>query len=223
VPLVDVPPELRYDPSQRPNVYTEAYATARNGDVSSDPSGKPQTAWPLDDPRVGRIAVRPHISDAHKQWLEKAYEDIAPALKAHGLSDGQCARASLACVGAAAEHAHWGAPERFAVSTDGAQVAAIYKDGRFTEIAVDKALQASAVEQLARFAQSERGGHQRMAPAGEATQAPEPALARRTDWANRRGQEPGVPGSNASVNGGPTFGSTRANWVKTAQSATMQG
>lgn len=178
VPLADVPTELRYDPSQRPTVYTEGYATARNGDVLPDREGKLQKAWPLDDPRMGRIAVRPHMSEAHKQWLEKAYEDMAPALRARGLSDGQCARASLACVGAAAEHAHWGVPERFAVSKDGAQMAVVYKDGRFTEIAVDEALQTSAAEQLDRLAQSERGGQQRVAPAGEVAQAPEPALAR---------------------------------------------
>lgn len=178
VPLADVPPELRYDPSQRPNVYTEGYATARNGDVLSDHAGKPQTAWPLDDPGMGRIAVRPHMSDAHKQWLEKAYEDIAPALKVRGLSDGQCARASLACVSAAAEHPHWGAPERFAVSKDGAQMAAVYKDGRFIEIAVDKALQTSASEQLDRLAQPDHDVLQRMVPAGGVAQLPEPALAR---------------------------------------------
>ena len=82
VPLADVPPELRHDASQRPSVYTEGYATARNGDVLPDLEGKPQKAWPMDDPEMGRIAVRPHMSDAHKRWLEKAYEDIAPALKA---------------------------------------------------------------------------------------------------------------------------------------------
>jgi hypothetical protein len=180
VPLADVPSELKHDPGQRPTVYTEGYATARNGDVLPDREGNLQKAWPLDDPAMGRIAVRPHMSDAHKRWLEKAYEDMAPALKARGLSDGQCARAALACVGAAAEHPQWGAPERFAVSKDGAQMAAVYKDGRFAEIAVDKALQTSAAEAVDQLAQSGRDGQHQKAPSGEWTQArePEPALAR---------------------------------------------
>lgn len=178
VPLANVPPELRYDPSERPNVYTEGYATARNGDVLSDHEGKPQTVWPLDDLRMGRIAVRPNMSDTHKQWLEKAFEDIAPTLKAHGLSDGQCALASLACVRAAAEHGHWGAPERFVVSTDGAKMAAVFRDGRFTETSVDKALQTGTAEQLDRLAQPERDGPHRLAPSREAAQGPEPALVR---------------------------------------------
>ena len=79
---------------------------------------------------------------------------------------------------AAAEHGHLGAPERFAVSKDGTRMAAVYKDGRFTEIAVEKALQTSAAEHLDRMASPDRVAPQPTVPAAEVARTPEPSLAR---------------------------------------------
>ncbi|AOW12140.1 hypothetical protein LPB72_14280 [Hydrogenophaga crassostreae] len=178
VPLTDVPQALRFDPSKRPQIYTEGYATARNGEVLPNPDGTPKSVWPLDEAKLGRIAVRPHMSETHKAWLEKAFQDLSPELKARGLSDGQCAQASLACVSAAAENAQWGAPERFVVSKDGASMAAVQQDGRFTEVGVGKALQTSSSEYLERLNPPEQDVQQGRALTAEMRHIPVPQLAR---------------------------------------------
>jgi hypothetical protein len=150
VPLADVPTEQRHDPSQRPMLRTEAYQTARNGDVLTDEAGKPQPRWPLDDPAKPRIEVKPQMSEQHKAWLRQAYVELAPGLKTQGMSPEQCLQVSAACVASAAEHGAWGEPRRFMLSKDGARVAVQHPDGRFDELRVADSLRTSTQSHLDR-------------------------------------------------------------------------
>ena len=150
VPLADVPPEQRYDPGQRALIRTEAYQTARNGDVLPDADGKPQLRWPMDDETKPRILVKPRISEEHKAQIRQSYTELAPGLKAQGRTPEQCLQVSAACVAKAAEHPDWGAPRRYLLSKDGERVAVQHDNGRFDELRVDKALQQSTTAHLDR-------------------------------------------------------------------------
>lgn len=150
VPLADVPPEQRYNPSQRPMLRTEAYQTARNGDVVPGADDKPQPRWPLDDPSQPRIEVKPQMSEQHKAWLRQAYTELATPLKARGLDAGQCLQVSAACVATAAEHLSWGEPRRYRLSKDGERVAVQHQNGRFDEVRIDGSLKTSAHTHLER-------------------------------------------------------------------------
>ena len=55
-------------------------------------------------------------------------------------------------------------------------MAAVYKDGRFAEIAVDEALQPSAVAAANRLAQPGHDGPHQRSPVGDLTRAQEPEL-----------------------------------------------
>ncbi len=150
VPLADVPPDQRYNPAQPPMLRTEAYQTARNGDVVPDAEGKPQPRWPLDDASRPRIQVKPQMSEQHKTWLRQAYTELAPPLKAIGLDAGQCLQVSAACVATAAGRGEWGEPRRFLLSKDSERVAVQHQNGRFEEVRIDEALKSSAHTHLAR-------------------------------------------------------------------------
>lgn len=150
VPLADVPPDQRYNPAQPPMLRTEAYQTARNGDVVPDAEGKPQPRWPLDDASRPRIQVKPQMSEQHKTWLRQAYTELAPPLKASGLDAGQCLQVSAACVATAAGRGEWGEPRRFLLSKDSERVAVQHQNGRFEEVRIDEALKSSAHTHLAR-------------------------------------------------------------------------
>jgi hypothetical protein len=150
LPLADVPPEQRHDPGQRLWLRTEAYQTARNGDVLTEDNGKPKARWPLDDPDQPRVQVKPPMSEQHKAWLRQAYTELAPTLKTTGLSPEQCLQVSAACVASAAGHDGWGPPQRFLVSKDGGRVAVQHQSGRFDELRVDDSLRTSTQNHLDR-------------------------------------------------------------------------
>ena len=153
VPLADVPQDQRHDPGQRHPIYTEAYQTARNGDVLTNENGQPQTQWPIDSPAKPRVEVKPQMSEEHKAWLRQAYTELAPHLKAQGKTPEQCLQVAAACVASAAEHGHWGKPQEFMLSKDGERVAVKHQDGRFDELRVDESLRTSATAHLDRAQQ----------------------------------------------------------------------
>ena len=155
LPLANVPPELRHDPGQRPLLRTEAYQTARNGEVTTDELGKPHLQWSEDDPSRPRVEVRPRVSPAHQAWLQQAYAALAPGLQAEGMSPAQCLQVSAACVASAATHGDWGDPRRFLLSKDRAAAAVQHENGRFEELRVDEALQHSADAHLERAQQAQ--------------------------------------------------------------------
>ena len=142
--IAEVAPEHRHRPELPQPVYTEAYQTARNGDVLTDEEGRRHLAWRVDGPDLGRQRTQPRLRDHHKSLLRQSYDDLAPGLKARGLSETQCLQVSAACTACAARHeGEWGAPRRFLLSRDGEQVAVQHENGRFEELRVDQALQRS--------------------------------------------------------------------------------
>lgn len=155
VRIADVAPENRHRPDLPQQVYTEAYQTARNGDVLTDEQGKKILSWRVDDAETGRKRSQPLLSAADKATLRQAYTELAPGLKAQGLSPEQCLQVSAACT-ACARNADWGAPDRFMLSKDGERVAVRHPNGRFEELRVDQALERSAVSHLQDFHGSER-------------------------------------------------------------------
>lgn len=179
VPLADVPPEQRYNPNERAMIRTENYQTARNGDVLPDAEGKPMPRWPLDDETKPRITVKPRISEQTKAQMRQSYPELAPGLKAQGLTPEQCLQVSAACVAKAAEHPDWGDPKRYLLSKDGERVAVQHQNGRFDEVRVNEALQSTTTTHLDR-AQALQQTPEQTAPQPERS-APvqtEPALAR---------------------------------------------
>lgn len=176
--IADVAPEHRHRPELPQQVYTEAYQTAVNGQVLTDEQGKNRLSWRVDDAEKGRQRSQPLLSDAHKATLKQAYGELAPGLKARGLSPEQCLQVSAACTACAARNADWGSPNRFMLSKDGDRVAVQHTNGRFDEVRVDQALERSTVAHLNEVQSSERT---QTLPANETavTRAPaEPALAR---------------------------------------------
>lgn len=150
VPLADVPPEQRHNPHARAMIRTEAFQTARNGDVLTDEDGNKRLRWPVDDDSQPRVTVKPRISEQTKAQLRQSYTELAPGLKSRGLDSGQCLQVSAACVAKAAEHPDWGDPKRYLLSKSGEQVAVQHQNGRFDEVRVDEALQSSANTHLDR-------------------------------------------------------------------------
>jgi Uncharacterized alpha/beta hydrolase domain (DUF2235) len=179
VPLADVPPEQRHNPHERAMIRTEAFQTARNGDVLTDEDGRRQLRWPVDDETRPRITVKPRMSEETKAQLRQSYIELAPGLKARGLDSDQCLQVSAACVAKAAEHPHWGDPKHYLLSKDGEQVAVQHQNGRFDEVRVDEALQSSTTVHLDR-AQALQQSPEHAAPQPEraAPVQPEPALTR---------------------------------------------
>jgi Uncharacterized alpha/beta hydrolase domain (DUF2235) len=156
VRIADVAPENRHRPDLPQLVYTEAYQTAVNGQVLTDEQGRNQLAWRVDDAETGRKRSQPLLSAADKATLKQAYTELAPGLKAQGLSPEQCLQVSAACTACAARNANWGAPDRFMLSNDGERVAVRHQNGRFEEMRVDQALERSAVSHLQDLPGSER-------------------------------------------------------------------
>ncbi|MCB2016587.1 MAG: hypothetical protein KDF54_03585, partial [Hydrogenophaga sp.] len=172
LPLAEVPPEQRHDPNQRATLYTENYQTARNGDLLTDEDGKNRLQWSVDNPDKPRVSVKPTMSPEQKATLRQAYLELAPGLKAQGMSPDQCLRVSAACVASVATHGEWGDPRRFLLSKDGERVAIQHENGRFDELRVDQALQQSANAHLDRAQAAEQ--NQAVAKSAQA----EPALTR---------------------------------------------
>lgn len=150
VPLADVPPEQRHNPSEPAMIRSENYQTARNGNVLTYEDGKPQLRWMVDDETKPRITVKPRMSEQTKAQLRQSYTELSPDLKSRGLDSGQCLQVSAACVAKAAEHPDWGDPQRYLLSKNGEQVAVQHQNGRFDEVRVDEALQSSANAHLDR-------------------------------------------------------------------------
>lgn len=157
VAIADVAQDNRHRADAPQKIYSEAYQTARNGDVMTDEAGKKQLAWRVDDPEKGRMLATPKMSEQHKQWLRQSMTELSPGLKGHGLSPEQCLQVSAACTVCAARHQpDWGDPRRFLVSKDGEKVAVQHQNGRFDEVRVDQALERSAVSHLRDLQGSER-------------------------------------------------------------------
>ena len=176
--IADVAPENRHRPDLPQQVYTEAYQTARNRQVLTDGEGGNRFAWRVDDAEKGRLRSKPLLSATDKPTLKQPYTELAPGLKARGLSSEQCLRVSAACTACAARNAYWGSPDRFMLSKDGGRVAVQHPNGRFEELWVNQALQRSAVWPLQALRGSERTPTSR---ANEAvvSQAPAPSAVER--------------------------------------------
>jgi hypothetical protein len=156
VRVADVAPEHRHRPELPQQIYTEAYQTARNGDVLTDEQGRKLLSWRVDDAGKDRQRSQPLMSAEDKATLRQAYTELAPGLKARGLSPEQCLQVSAACTACATRNADWGAPDRFMLSKDGERVAVHHPNGRFEELRVDQALERSAVSHLKDIPSSER-------------------------------------------------------------------
>lgn len=177
VAIADVAPENRHRSDAPQKLYSEAYQTARNGDVLTDESGRKQWAWRIDDTEKGRVAAAPKMTEQHKAWLRQALTELSPGLKAHGLSAEQCVQVGAACTVCAARHApDWGDPRRFLVSKDGETVAVQHQNGRFDELRVDRALERSAVSHLQDLQGSERTPTQAVHAPVAARETPAPTL-----------------------------------------------
>ena len=179
VAIADVAPEHRHRADAPQKIYSEAYQTARNGDVLTDENGKKQWAWRIDDPEKGRVAAVPKMSEQHKAWLRQSLTELSPGLKAHGLSAEQCVQVGAACTVCAARRApDWGDPRRFLVSKDGETVAVQHQNGRFDELRVDRALERSAVSHLQDLPGSERTPTPMVNAPVAALETPAPTLER---------------------------------------------
>jgi Uncharacterized alpha/beta hydrolase domain (DUF2235) len=178
VRIADVAPENRHRPELPQKVYTEAYQTARNGDVLTDEQGKKMLSWRVDDAVTGRRRTQPLLSATVKATLRQAYTELAPGLKAQGLSPDQCLQVSAACTACAARNADWGSPERFMLSKDGERVAVQHVNGRFEELRVDQALERSTVSHLNDMKSSEHTLTSPLKDAAATRATTEPALDR---------------------------------------------
>lgn len=179
VPLADVPPEQRHNAHERAMIRTEAFQTARNGDVLTYEDGRPQLRWMVDDESKPRITVKPRISEQTKAQLRQSYAELSPGLKAQGLSPEQCLQVSAACVAKAAERPDWGHPQRHLLSKDGERVAIQHQNGRFDEVGVDEALRSGTHAHLDRAqALQESDALRNTQTEREAPARSEPALSR---------------------------------------------
>ena len=142
IALADVPPDRRHDPAQPQLLYTEAYATARNGDVLSREDGGSVERWRLDDPRQGRIEVRPQTPPAHAAWLRQLERDVGPGLRAAGVTAGQCEALAQACARRAASGGSETPPQRLLLSKDQERIGWLDGQGRLAEVHIDQALAA---------------------------------------------------------------------------------
>ena len=61
--VAPIPDNLRFDPDQPVALYTEAYQTARNGDVMHDENGAPMMSWRLDDTNGSRRLIPVHYAE----------------------------------------------------------------------------------------------------------------------------------------------------------------
>ena len=141
VALADVPPDRRHDPTKPQHLYTEAYATARNGDVLLREDGTSVERWRLDDPRHGRMEVRPQTPPAHAARLRQLERDAGPGLRLAGLSPGQCQTLAQACAQREGpEAAGAPPPQRLFLSKDQARIGWLDSQGRLAEVRIDQAL-----------------------------------------------------------------------------------
>ena len=141
IALADVPPDRRHDPAQPQPLYTEAYATARNGDVLPREDGAPVERWRLDDPRQGRIEVRPQTPPAHAAWLRQLERDVGPGLREAGVTPAQCHVLAQACADRSGPaDAATTPPQRLLLSKDHERIGWLDSQGRLAEVHIDQAL-----------------------------------------------------------------------------------
>jgi hypothetical protein len=140
VALEDVAPERRHDPAQPQKLYSEAYATARNGEVIARDNGDPVTRWRLDDPRMGRIEVRPETPPEHRAWLRALEKDLGPQLREAGLDSAQCERLAEACARRAGPHGSLPDSARLLMSKDQSRLGWLDQQGLWNEVWLDQAL-----------------------------------------------------------------------------------
>ncbi|WP_168708599.1 hypothetical protein [Hydrogenophaga sp. PAMC20947] len=179
VALADVPPDRRHDPARPQHLYTEAYSTARNGDVLAREDGAPVERWRLDDPRQGRIEVRPLTPPAHAIWLRQLERDIGPGLRAAGITPEQCQTLAQACAHRSGQEGVAAPPQRLLLSKDHGRVGWLDSQGRLAEVRIDQALAAPGLAQgsvqdpsLAQGRTPVNGAHSPNAPAVDVDQAP---------------------------------------------------
>lgn len=85
IELAPVPPQLRFDASRPVPVYTEAYQTARNGDVLSDiETGRPAMVWRVDEKKE-RIGVPVSAPPAPEAAGPALHDPRHPQSPHHGL------------------------------------------------------------------------------------------------------------------------------------------
>lgn len=144
IALADVPPDRKHDPAQPQHLYTEAYATARNGDVLPRDDGAPLTRWRLDDARPGRIEVRPQNPLAHVAWLKQLERDVGPVLREAGFTPEQCQVLAAACARRSGQDGTEMPPLRLLLSKNQPRVAWIDGKERLVEVRIDRALNESA-------------------------------------------------------------------------------
>jgi hypothetical protein len=140
VALEDVAPERRHDPAQPQKLYSEAYATALNGEVIDRDNGDPVTRWRLDDPRMGRIEVRPETPPEHRAWLRALEKDLGPQLREAGLDSAQCERLAEACARRAGPHGSLPDSARLLMSKDQSRLGWLDQQGLWNEVWLDQAL-----------------------------------------------------------------------------------
>ena len=140
VAIGDVAPERRHDPSQPQRLYTEAYSTARNGDVIPRDNGEPVTRWRLDDPQLGRVEVRPETPPAHAAWLRALTRDLGPQLREAGLDAQQCERLASACAQRAGPPGLPPESSQLLMSKDQTRLGWLDPQGRWQEVHIDRAL-----------------------------------------------------------------------------------
>ena len=140
IALADVPPDRRHDPAKPQHLYTEAYATARNGDVLTREDGASTERWRLDDPRHGRIEVRPQTPPAHAAWLRQLERDAGPGLRSAGLTTAQCQTLAQACAQRAGPEGAGAPPQRLLLSKDQARIGWLDSQGRLAEVNIAQAL-----------------------------------------------------------------------------------
>src|SRR5690606_35163084 len=140
IAIADVPPERRHDPHQPQQLYTEAFATARNGDVLAREDGSSIERWQLDDARHGRIEVRPQVPPAHASWLNQIEQDLGPRMTEAGYTPEQCQRVATACAGRWAQEGGAEMPTRLLLSKDQERIGWLDGQGRLAELRIDEAL-----------------------------------------------------------------------------------
>ena len=140
IALADVPPDRRHDPAQPQHLYTEAYATARNGDVLPREDGAPVERWRLDDPRQGRIEVRPQTPPAHAAWLRQLERDVGPGLRSAGLTRAMPDAGAGLCPTRGPGGCRSPTASTAVLSKDHGRIGWLDSQGRLAEVRIDQAL-----------------------------------------------------------------------------------
>ena len=101
----------------------------------------PYRAWRLDDPRHGRIEVRPQTPPAHAAWLRQLERDAGPGLRSAGLTTEQCQTLAQVCVQRSGPHGVATIPpQRLLLSKDHERFGWLDSQGRLAEVNIAQAL-----------------------------------------------------------------------------------